>query len=99
MGRRKRLLQRGKCLPEGEDNKACEAADEGADDLWIAGREGSGVDDADEDEDSRKDEEQGTDIVELSEGFLRGETCVWSALLAQFQSEFRCLPRGCFGGW
>jgi hypothetical protein len=70
------LLQRRKRLPEPEDNEAGKAADKSSDDFGIAGRDRGGVDDADEDKDSREDEEEGANIIELSKGFFCGETWV-----------------------
>lgn len=63
MRRCERLLERSEGLPAAEDEKTCEAADERADDFRIAGWEGRGVDDADEDEGRGEDEEEGADVV------------------------------------
>jgi hypothetical protein len=74
MRRSKRLLKRRKCLPQSESDKTPKTAHKCANNLRVIGGERSGVDDADEDEGCGEDEENGTDVVELFEGLLCGET-------------------------
>jgi hypothetical protein len=74
MRRSKRLLERRKRLPQRESNKTTKATHKRADNFGVVRGERGGVDDADEDEGCREDEEDGTDVVELFEGLLCGET-------------------------